>query len=65
MAKSGWHPQLVCVLGRQELTDPPTEMRRGSAQVDGDIEHLSPDYPHEFSLTLFNLVVKPEQCSIG
>ena len=61
MGKTGRHPQLAVVVGRQQRAHPAAELRRAAAQVYRHIKHLALGYSHQLALRVLNLVMQAAQ----
>ena len=54
-------PELPLVLGGEHLAQPAPAGRRAAPQVDGHVEDLAADHPHQLPLRLRQLVVEAAQ----
>src|SRR5580698_818913 len=61
MCKTHWNPQHALVLAGEPHRFPPSKAWRTLAQVYSDIENLSLDDAHQFSLRMVQLIMQSAQ----
>jgi hypothetical protein len=61
VGETGWNVKLLPVRVVQRVAAPFSERRRTAAQIDRDVEDLTSNRPHEFSLGELQLVMQPAQ----
>lgn len=65
MSEALRNPQLVLILRRKNRTRPFAERRRGTAQINGDVEHLTLNHANQLPLRLLDLIVQTTEYVIS